>query len=120
MHERLLLGQVSEQEQRLDDRDSRGYRFAANLPLNPSHADMQVNMLEYWETDKNDNEKVTYNMSWITNLQITQENVFTIVRTARTRCKVKNEMFNALKNYLITQMRQPVSAGCRAWAACAN
>ena len=99
MHKRMLRGQVSEQEHRLADGSARGYRFAANLPLNASHPSIQVNMIEYWETDKNDSEKVTRNMSWITNLDITEENIFDIVRAPRTRCKVENETFNTLKNH---------------------
>ena len=98
MHERFVLGQVTEAEHRLEDGSARGYRFAANLALNASHPDMRVNMIEYWETDKNDSEKVTRDMSWITNLDITEENIFDIVRAARTRWKVENGTFNTLKN----------------------
>ena len=92
MHERFLLGQVTEGEETLADGSGRGYRFAADLPLNASHPDTRVNMIEYWEVDKNDTEKVTLNMSWITNLEITRENVYEIVRAARTRWKVENEV----------------------------
>ena len=75
MHERFLLGQVTEDEETLADGSGRGYRFAADLPLNASHPDTRVNMIEYWEVDKIDPEKVTLNMSWITNMEITRENV---------------------------------------------
>ncbi len=88
MHERFLLGEVTEDEETLPDGRGRGYRFVADLPLNASHPDTRVNMIEYWEVDKNDPEKVTLNMSWITNLDITRENVYEIVRAARTRWKV--------------------------------
>ncbi len=96
MHKRFALGE--EDEERLVDGSGRGYRFAADLPLNASHPDTRVNMIEYWEVDKVDPEKVTLNMSWITNMQITRENVYEIVRAARTRWKVENETFNTLKN----------------------
>ena len=98
MHARFLLGHVTEGEETLADGSGRGYRFAADLPLNASHPDTRVNMIEYWEVDKNDTEKVTLNMSWITNLEITRENVYELVRAARTRWKVENECFNTLKN----------------------
>ena len=98
MHERFLHGQVAEQEHKLEDGSTRGYRFANDLPLNGSHPELRVNMIEYWETDKNDNEKVTRNMSWITNLEISEENIFELVRAARTRWKVENETFKCLKN----------------------
>jgi len=98
MHERFLLKQVTEGEQTQSDGSARGYRFAADMPLNASHPNIRVNMIEYWEVDKLDPEKVTLNMSWITNLQISPENVFDIVQAARTRWKVENEGFNTLKN----------------------
>ena len=98
MHKRFALGEVTEDEERLVDGSGRGYRFAADLPLNASHPDTRVNMIEYWEVDKVDPEKVTLNMSWITHMEITRENVFDIVRAARTRWKVENETFNTLKN----------------------
>ena len=63
MHERFVLAQVTEAEHRLEDGSARGYRFAANLALNGSRPDMRVSMIEYWETDKNDSEKVTRDMS---------------------------------------------------------
>lgn len=96
MHERFLIGEVTEEEQKLDDGTGRGYRFAADLALNASHPDIRVNMIDYWEQNKNG--KVTLTMSWITNLKITRENIFDIVRAARTRWKVENETFNTLKN----------------------
>ena len=96
MHERFLLGEVTEEEQTLDDGTGRGYRFATDLPLNASHPDTRVNMIEYWELGKDG--EVRLNMSWITRLEITKENVYTIVRAARTRWKVENETFNTLKN----------------------
>lgn len=98
MHDRFLLGQVTEDEERRVDGSGRGYRFAADLPMNASHPDTRVNMIEYWEVDKKDPEKVTLNMSWVTNLEVTRENVYEIVRAARTRWKIENETFNTLKN----------------------
>ena len=97
MHKRLLVGRVTEQERRLAGGSSRGYHFAANIPINASHPDILLDMIECWETDKNDSERVMRNMSCITNLDIAQENVFDIVRAARTRWKVENWTFNTLK-----------------------
>ena len=70
--------------------------WADGLVLNASQPDIRVNMLEYWEVDKSG--KVKLNMSWITNLDITKENAYDIVRAARTRWKIENETFNTLKN----------------------
>ena len=63
MRGRSAFAQVTEQEHRLEDGSTRGYRFANNLILNGSHLDLRVNMIEYWETDKNNSEKVTRDMS---------------------------------------------------------
>ena len=48
MHARFLLDQVTEGEETLADGSGRGYRFAADLPLNASHPDTRANMIEYW------------------------------------------------------------------------
>ena len=36
--------------------------------------------------------------SWVTDIQVTEENVSEIVRGGRTRWKIENETFNTLKN----------------------
>ena len=36
--------------------------------------------------------------SWVTNLVLTKENVYQIMRGGRTRWKIENETFNTLKN----------------------
>jgi len=72
-----------------------GYRFANGLRLNASHPDILVNLVEYWEVK---NGKVQ-NFSWITDLEITPNNVATIVRGGRARWKIENETFNTLKNH---------------------
>ena len=65
------------------------------VPLNKSNPDLLVNVLEYIQIDKN--EKIT-KFSWVTDLLITDENVFDLMRAGRVRWKVRNETFNTLKN----------------------
>jgi hypothetical protein len=36
--------------------------------------------------------------SWVTNIQITQDNVFMLMKGGRARWKIENETFNTLKN----------------------
>ena len=36
--------------------------------------------------------------SWVTNIQITQTNVFALMKGGRSRWKIENETFNTLKN----------------------
>ena len=53
-----------------------------------------VNFVEYWEITP---KKMQY-FSWVTDLQVTEENVFKIMRGGRARWKIENETFNTLKN----------------------
>jgi hypothetical protein len=73
------------------------FRFLNNVPLNKSSQDeLRVNFLEYWETDANGNVKRRF--SWVTDLEITRENAFDIMRAGRARWRIENETFNTLKN----------------------
>ena len=71
------------------------FRFVNQVPLNQSNQDLLVNFLEYWQVDKND--RIT-KFSWVTDLTITRENAFEIMRAGRARWKIENETFNTLKN----------------------
>jgi hypothetical protein len=71
------------------------FRFHQGVPLNESHPDYLVNVLEYWEIHPNG--KIQY-FSWITDFVLTPDNVFAIMRGGRARWKIENETFNTLKN----------------------
>lgn len=71
-----------------------GFRWMNQLPINASHKDVRVNLLEYWEIR---GEKKKY-FSWVTDFIITPENVYQIMRAGRARWKIENETFNTLKN----------------------
>jgi hypothetical protein len=71
------------------------FRYIEQLPLNQSNPDLLVNFLEYWEAGKDDKVK---KFSWVTDLPVTKENVFDIMRAGRARWKIENETFNTLKN----------------------
>lgn len=71
------------------------FRFLNQVPLNQSNQDLLVNFLEYWQVDKNG--KIS-KFSWVTDLTITKENAFDIMRAGRARWKIENETFNTLKN----------------------
>ena len=70
------------------------FRFINQVPLNASNQDLLVNFVEYWETTP----KKTMHFSWVTDLQVTEENVSKIMRGGRARWKIENETFNTLKN----------------------
>ena len=71
------------------------FRFVNQVPLNDSHLDFKVNFLEYWEIDEKG--KVLYHNTWVTDILITQENVYKIARVGRVLWHVENETFNTLK-----------------------
>ena len=71
------------------------FKFVNQVPLNKSNPDLLVNVLEYSQIDKN--EKIT-TFSWVTDIEITKENVYSLMRAGRARWKVENETFNTLKN----------------------
>lgn len=72
------------------------FRIVYNAPLNKSHQDKRVTFVEYWE--ENSKTGRTQHFTWITDLAITEENVFEFMRGARARWKIENETFNTLKN----------------------
>ena len=76
------------------------YEWVNNVPLYGSADSIKVNFFRYQiiSKDKNGNEKIAYKSSWVTDLEINEENCVTLVRGARCRWKIENECFNTLKN----------------------
>ncbi|WP_299735785.1 transposase [uncultured Endozoicomonas sp.] len=78
--------------------DENGYqhwfRFVNGVSINKSHKETLVNYLEYVETDPKGNKYVN---TWITDIQLTEENVAKVMRGGRARWKIENETFNTLK-----------------------
>lgn len=72
------------------------FRIVYNVPLNKSNQDCRVTYVEYWEHNTNTDKMLCF--SWVTNLDITQQNVYKFMRGARARWKIENETFNTLKN----------------------
>ena len=73
----------------------RQFRYLNQVPLNQSNPDLLVNYLEYHELKEG---KTIYHGSWITNIKLTPNNVFQVMRAGRARWKIENETFNTLKN----------------------
>jgi hypothetical protein len=93
----LMAPGVSSTEWETQDPETgllRGYRFAHDIPLNDTHPDLRVNSLDYWEVDS---DGVEHNWHWITNLPITPDNAYDIMRAGRSRWRVENEVFLTLK-----------------------
>jgi hypothetical protein len=71
------------------------FRWLSQVPLNDSHPNLLVNFLEYWEVGPDG--KVQY-FSWVTDLDLSDDSVWFIMRGGRARWKIENETFNTLKN----------------------
>ena len=72
------------------------FRYLNNAPLNDANFELEINFLEYWEIKPNGR---TTHFSWVTDIEITQDNLMLLMRGARARWKVENETFNTLKNH---------------------
>jgi len=71
------------------------FEWVNGIPLNDSHPDCLVNVLEYWE-EQDDGKKQHW--VWVTDIELNTSNVYQIMRGGRARHKIENETFNTLKN----------------------
>ncbi len=72
------------------------YQWVNQVPLNGTKDADLVNFFQYQLVAKSG--KVTYKNSWVTDIEIDENNVLTLVRGGRARWKIENETFNTLKN----------------------
>jgi len=77
------------------DKVKHRFRYVQDVPLNDENFHYRVNVIEYWEEKPNGKKQY---FSWITRFEITDENVFELMKAARARWKIENETFNTLKN----------------------
>lgn len=71
------------------------YQWINGVPLNGQADSPMVNVVLFHIVK---NGKKTVGNTWVTDLEITQDNVSEIVRGGRSRWKIENESFNTLKN----------------------
>ena len=71
------------------------FEYYPDVPLNDTHHDFRVNVIRYTETNKKGK---VQRFSWVTNMTITDNNVFDLMRAGRSRWRIENETFNTLKN----------------------
>ena len=77
------------------DKITHRFRWLNALPLNDSHPDCLVNVLEYWEEHCDGS---TQRWVWVTDIELNRSNVYQVMRGGRARHKIENETFNTLKN----------------------
>lgn len=71
------------------------FRGVNGVALNDSNQDVVVNVLLYWEIHADGS---VQHFAWVTDITITQENAFHLMRGGRAQWKIENETFNTLKN----------------------
>lgn len=76
------------------------YQWMNKIPLHGEARAPQVNFFRYEmrTVDSKGKETVVYRNNWVTDIEVTAENVATLVRAGRCRWKIENECFNTLKN----------------------
>lgn len=80
----------------IDEKDTRHeFEYYHDVPLNDTHHDFRVNVIQYTETKKNGK---VQRFSWVTNIMVTDKNVVDLMRAGRSRWRIENETFNTLKN----------------------
>ena len=72
------------------------YEWVNQTPLNANPESPLINFVEFKIMV---NEKCTYRNAWVTDIEITKENVEMVVKGGRARWKIENEGFNTLKNH---------------------
>ena len=70
------------------------FHYSNDIAINASNEDVKVNILEYWEKKE---DKTQY-FAWVTDIEITNDNVYEIMLAGGARWKIENETFNTLKN----------------------
>lgn len=72
------------------------YKWCNKVPLNKTQ--QTSDFVNFFEFSIITGDKVTFKCSWVTDITITQDNVEKLVKAGRSRWKIENEAFNALKN----------------------
>lgn len=80
----------------IDDKETRRiYKYINGMPLNYTHHDLLVNFIDYTEINKMGKVK---HCTWVTDHEITNDNVSELIIAGKARWKIENETFNTLKN----------------------
>ena len=72
------------------------YRWQNSVPLHGNESATEVNFFEY--SLFNEKGKRTYRNSWVTDVELTKNNIEQMTKAGRCRWKIENECFNTLKN----------------------
>ncbi len=73
------------------------FKYVNDVPLNASHRDIRVGVLDYHQHDPRGKKKDRH-FTWITDLRLNKRSVYKVSKIGRARWKIENETFNTLKN----------------------
>lgn len=93
--EQRKLGEVARFDVVDEKNRKHRYEWINGVPLNGREDSVIVNFFRYEIIVDGE---VTYKSAWVTDLEITKQNVETMVKAGRARWKIENECFNTLKN----------------------
>jgi hypothetical protein len=69
-------------------------RFGSDMPLNASHTEVRVHVLECWETLQGQ----VHHCSWVTDVRVNKGTVPRLMPGGRARWRIANETFHPLQN----------------------
>ncbi len=81
-----------------DGKNNYSFRYINDVPLNDTKNSPSVNFLECRFVATRRKKIIEKTFTWVTDLEITGDNVLLIMKGARARWKIENETFNTLKN----------------------
>lgn len=74
------------------------FRYVNNVPLNDTKNTPNVHFFECEWTEIKGRQEKTGRCGWVTGHEITDKNLYELMRGGRARWKIENETFNTLKN----------------------
>lgn len=98
------IGDSQDEVRELKVTDSKGrlfvYQWLNDVPLCAREDAFSVNyfQLQIFSSDDNGERTLSYKNSWVTDLELSEQNIQEMVKGARCRWKIENECFNTLKN----------------------
>jgi len=98
LFEQVLLAGAAAHRLEIEGSDQRIHKFhyLNNVSLNESNEDLKVNFIDYEEHDLRTGKCIKF--SWVTDIDVNDQNIMKIMRAGRARWKIENETFNTLKN----------------------
>jgi hypothetical protein len=74
------------------------FRYVNDVPLNDTKNAPNVNFFECEWTETKGRKETKGSCAWVTGHEITEDNIYELMRGGRARWKIENETFNTLKN----------------------